>query len=363
MNVKDFKGSRLLAAVVLVVCGASPALAGDTEKWQALLAAVPRPPTQPAEALARVTARRADGKLGIDVSDPALHKFQRDVDALLQPVSAASAAIIQKNLKAMEEDPKFQEMAKSIDKTTGPMMKSETPPTYEQMKAMNAEVTRIFGADFNRAPLPANKIAAYRIELQGKQPRASSFYQRLFNQRLRFTKLHVDLDREAAARLTKLGVDASAGETAIIAKDLVAQHHALAKQQLDEANALFVEARSAMSPAFTRMSDLAREAEQRNASAGERVQAYGLFKAYIEVLLTIDRVAIEDAGFWVGVVPRRVQRSKTATGPNGAGQFDSPYAFSLAPDIDLLVTGEAAVPGAPYPPGRERRAPSPPGIR
>jgi hypothetical protein len=161
--------------------------------------------------------------------------------------------------------------------------------------------------------------------------------------------MHAQLDRAELAR--------PSAERAANARKLVYAHHVLARQQLVEATALFVESRTAMGPAFDHMARLARDAEQRNASAAERVQAYALFKSYIEHLLTINRFAIEDAGFWAGV------RMPTTLGAGNSSSATSLYEFSLIPEIDLRATGEAPPMSAPYPAGRERRIGVSPGIR
>jgi hypothetical protein len=71
----------------------------------------------------------------------------------------------------------------------------------------------------------------------------------------------------------------------------------------------------------------------------------------LATLLTIDRVALEDAGFLSGV------RARTGIGPR-----DPLYEFAPAPNTDLRVGTDVPLPGAPYPPDRARNN-GPPGIR
>ena len=131
-----------------------------------------------------------------------------------------------------------------------------------------------------------------------------------------------------------------------IARELVEAHHALAQQQLVEARELFVEARNALRPAVEHMASLAQAAHGQGGSAFELAAAYGYLKSNAELLLTIDRVALEDVGFWTGVRAR-------------AGA--APYEFAAAPNIALRVGTDVLPPAAPYPPGRARNN-EPPGI-
>lgn len=347
----------LIVSGALFVCYASSVTAGDTERWQALFAAVPPPPTSPADALSRIAVHRVGSQVGIDVTDPTLHKFQRDVDALFQQPSTESAAIIQQRLRAVEDDPKLRKLSREINAVLGLESGASTPPTSEQLLALNAEVNRVLGEGATtRDRGPGSEIAAYRLELQRMQPRAGRAYQRLFEQQRRYWQLHADLDRAALAQLAAERANGATGGIVATARELVERHHALARQQLVEVGTLFSEARAASAPAFDHMARLALDAERRDAPPTERVQAYALFKAHIEQLLTISRFAVEDVGFWAGV------RVPMSPGIATSGPIGSLYEFALAPDVDMHASGEAP-PGGPYPSGRERKAVGPPGIR
>ena len=149
-----------------------------------------------------------------------------------------------------------------------------TPPTQEQLLALNAEVNRVLGEGAaTRKREPGSEIATFRAELQRTQPRASRFYQRLFELQRRYGQLHADLDRGALPRVAAERATGAAGGIVAAARELVELHQALAQQQLTEGSALFSEARAALTPVFDRMARMALDAERRDASVTERVQA------------------------------------------------------------------------------------------
>jgi hypothetical protein len=88
------------------------------------------------------------------------------------------------------------------------------------------------------------------------------------------------------------------------------------------------------------MAELARDAERRNAAAGERLEAYALLKQYIELLLAIDRTTLEDVAFWAAVRP-------------SPGGYDRPrrlpYELALAPEVDLARGDLDVAIVVPYP--------------
>jgi hypothetical protein len=195
---------------------------------------------------------------------------------------------------------------------------------------------------------PLSDIAAFRLEAQRMQPRSA--HQRLFDQQRRYAQQHAQADREAMARLD--GADATA-----LARALVERHRALAEQQLADATVIFSQARDTIGPRFQRMAELARAAELRNASAVERVQAYALFKAYAELLLTLQRETLKDVGFWAGI------RARTLLPGAPGGSARTLYESALAPDVELHGNGEQTTAGPHYPSGRAMVVGLPPGIR
>lgn len=328
--------------------------AGDTDLWQALFAAVPAPPSIAEDALTRIAARRIGDRFAVEATDPVLRNLQRDVDALFEPASNAAAALMKQRLREIEADPQIRRWAQQLDAAA--QTESAEAPTREQLQAMHARTAQIMrelepaqhgqvsgGAVAASTAEPGSEIAAYRLQLQRAEPRAGSFYQRAFELRRRYAQLHAELDREA---LQRVPAEREGARTLAFRRQLVEQHLNLARRQLEEAAVLFADARASLHPRFEHMAALARDAEQRAATAGERIQAYSAFKSYVELLLAIDRLTIEDVGFWAAVRPRQQAPDVSADSRR------DPYEFSLLPDIDLQVWKESAPNVAPYPPGR-----------
>ncbi len=351
---------RLLVGTAFALA-VTAAAAGDAPRWVLLFAAIPPPPARAADAGAQIGVRAAAGDgLALEVIDPALRRLQRDIDALHAPVAAASAATVGEQLRAVNSDPELARLGREIDRVLKLDTANAPPPSAGEIRALEREVTRTLterpkGSDTvaSRAAVATpSAIFAYRSERQKSESSGASFYKRLFEAQSRYGSLHAMSDRDALARVATAGGGNGAGAARVaIARDLVKTHHALAQQQLAEATALFVEARTALCPVVEHMAGLARDAEANGASAVERAAAYGFLKSHAELLLTMDRVALEDAGFWSGV------RARTGIGPR-----DPLYEFAPAPNTDLRVGTDAPVPGAPYPPGRARNN-GPPGIR
>lgn len=343
------------AAVAVVLLGtALPAAAQDTDRWQALFAAVPALPATSAEAVSRIRAQTVDSRVRIDIADPTLRQLQRQVDDLYEPVARQSAAQMQQRLREIENDPGMKELARKLDRAMPPSVREDRPPTLEEMKAMKRAAEDALGpcaTEREGCPAPPlSSIASYRMELQRVQPRIAQFHQQLFEQQRRHAQLHAEVDRSA---LTRLGtVDAAS-----VARDAVARHHELARQQLADAAVLFVQAHEAVRPRFARMAELAKEAEQRGATPAERVQAYALFKSYIEFLLTLQRETLQDVGFWAAV---RV-RSSSVNDPQASG--GAVYELSLAPAVALRGDGVLPTAGPHYPGGRAIVVGQLPGIR
>jgi len=334
------------------------AAASDADRWVLLFAAVPPPPSRAAEAFAMIGVRPGgDDRLALQVTDPALRKLQSDIDALNAPESAASAAVVNERMRAIESDPALARQAREIDRVLKLENPGAAPPTTAEIRALERDVSRTLAEPATRnAPgvdaAPPSAIIAYRSERMMGNPRAGDYYKRLFEAQTRYAGLHAARDREALLRRAEVGSGAGAeAARAAIARELVEAHHALAQQQLADARGLFVEARTALRPVVEHMADLARVAQAQGRSAVELAAAYGFLKSHAELLLTIDRVALEDAGFWAGA------RLRAGSGPN-----EAPYEFAAAPNIDLGVGSGLPAAAAPYPPGRARNN-EPPGIR
>jgi hypothetical protein len=118
------------------------------------------------------------------------------------------------------------------------------------------------------------------------------------------------------------------------------------------------EAREALAPRVARLVELARAAEQRDASPGERIEAYASLKPYVELLLTLLRETVQDVGFWGGI---RVARALPVSAVQAGTQ--SLYEQELAPGFELRANGEQpySLPG--YPLGRAIVVGLPLGIR
>lgn len=352
---------RLSCCTSLCLCLASHAVAaGEAEGWQALYAAVPALPATPIEAAKQISVRpvHTEGlgmtQLRVEVADPRLRGLQRQVDQLFEPTAKASAAQIQRGLDAVNNDPVLTELARKIDKVWQPDPNNPNRvPSPDEIRTLNREVKRVLGpmaSPADAALAPRSEIAAYRLELQRASPRASQFLQRLAAQQRQYAQQHMQADKQAMTRLA--GTDVAA-----TARALVARHHELARQQLADASAILHEAREALAPRVERLVELARAAEQRNAAPGERNEAYALLKAYVELLLTLQREVLQDVGFWGGM---RVATAGPA--PAQAG-MSSLYEQALAPGFELRANGELPYSLPHYPLGRAIVVGLPPGIR
>ncbi len=344
----------------LLLCVAPAAWAADeADRWQALFAAVPVLPATPAEASKKISAHpvQTEGlgmaQLRIDVADSALRRLQQDVDQLFEPTAKASAAQFQRTMDAVNRDPRLTEMARTLDKAWKPdPAHPDKQPSLDELRTLEREVERVLGpmpSAASAALAPRSEIAAYRLELQRATPRAAQFLQRLVAQQRQYAQQHMQADRETIARLA--GTDVAAA-----ARVLVVRHHELARQQLADASATLREAREVLAPRVRRLAELARAAEQRNATPSERNEAYALLKAYVELLLTLQRETLQDVGFWGGV---RVVSALPA-----AAQADahSLYEQELAPGFELRANGELPYALPYYPLGRAIVIGQPPGI-
>ncbi len=292
-------------------------------------------------------------QLRVDVADAGLRRLQQDVDQLFEPTSKASAAQFRRTMDAANQDPVLIEQARKLDKLWQPdPANTDRMPTLGELRALQREVELVLGP----IPSPASaalarrsEIAAYRLELQRAAPRAAQFLQRLANQQRQYAQQHMQADREAIARLA--GADVAA-----TARALVARHDALAQQQLADAVTILREARDALAPRVKRLVELARAAEQRDASPGERNEAYALLKAYVEFLLTLQRETLQDVGFWGGI---RAARALPAAAQAGTHSL---YEQVHAPGFELRANGELPYSLPHYPLGRAIVVGLPPGI-
>jgi hypothetical protein len=346
--------AMIRAAVACVfACALPQSQAGETDRWQSLFTGVPPLPAVPSEALSKVAARPVEGRLRIEVSDAGLRVLQQDADRLYDSTARDSMAQVRRRLEEVNRDPEAARLSRRIDEVLGLGNPTGKAPSTEELLKLIAEVDRTLGrgaTSSGDAPVPLSEIAAYRLELQRAVPRAAQFHQRLFDLQRRHAQLHAQADHDAIARL-------AGGDAVALAKELVERHQALAGQQLAEASSLLSELRFTLRSRFERMAQLARAAEARGAPAAERVQAYAVFKSYVEMLLTFQRETLQDAGFWAGVRPRAVPaRASTGSGP-------ALYEHVLAPDIDLQGNGVLPTAGPHYPAGRAFVLGAPPGIR
>jgi len=345
----------------LLLCMAAHAFAADeADRWQALFAAVPALPATPAEASKKISARpvQSEGlgiaQLRIEVADVELRRLQQEVDHLFEPTARVGVAQMQRTMEAINNDPALGELARKIDKVWKPdPANPDKMPSVDEIRALNRDVERALGpmpTPASAALAPRSEIAAYRLELQRATPRASQFLQRLADQQRRYAQQHMQADRETISRL-------AATDVAQAARALVARHHELAQQQLAEAAVVLGDARKALAPRVKHLVELARAAEQRNAAPGERNEAYALLKAYVELLLTVQRETLQDVGFWGGI---RIANALPVPAQTGTHSL---YEQGLAPGFELRANGELPYSLPYYPLGRAIVVGLPPGIR
>jgi hypothetical protein len=91
----------------------------DADRWSALFRALPQLSATPADALAKIGARRVEGQVRIDIADTGLHAYQRNVDELYMPAAQQSAAQVQARLDQVETDPELGKLARKIDDVVG----------------------------------------------------------------------------------------------------------------------------------------------------------------------------------------------------------------------------------------------------
>jgi len=345
---------KLLLATIscALLCATTLAEAAETDRWQVLFSAVPQLPATTAEVIPKIGGRRVNGQLRMEIADAGLKALQRDVDNLYDTTAKGSRAQMQSRLDEVNKDPELAGLAHKIDDVIGLEKPTGKTPTSKELKKLNKEADRVLGpgATSRDVPPAMTEIASYRLELQRKQPRPAQFIKRLYEVQRRYARQHAQADRDAMARLA--GADATA-----LKRDLVDRHHVLARRQLADATAIFSEARNTITPSFERMAQLARAAELGNASPSERIQAYALFKAYVEMLLTLQRETLQDVGFWAGIRPRSGVHATTT------GSDRTLYENSLAPDVELHGNGTLMTSGPHYPSGRAIVFGLPPGIR
>lgn len=348
------RSAGLLALGGLLAC--SVALAADeAAQWQRLWARLPPLPAQAAETARAISVRQvmSDGlgfeQLRVDIADERLRALQRDVDSLFDVTAKVHASQVRRTMEEAAKDPLLAEAARKIEETWKPDPKQpDRMPSLEQLRALDREVTRVLGPMPSPASAAAERaarspIAAYRLELQRATPRAGQFLQRLADLQRRHAAEHARVDRDAMSRRGP-GADVLA-----LARTVVTQHQALAQQQLAEARTIDDEARAALAPRAQRLAELAREAEQRGTPAPQRHEAYAAIKAYLELLLTLQRETLLDVGFWAALRPAALPYSL--------------YESSLAPGFDLRAAGELTLSLPYYPIGRAIVLDRLPGIR
>jgi hypothetical protein len=348
------RSAGLFALGGLLACSAALA-ADEAAQWQRLWARLPPLPAQAAEAARAISVRRvmSEGlgfeQLRVDIGDERLRALQRDVDGLFDLTAKAHAAQVQRAMDAVNKDPQLAELGRKIDETWKPDPKQpDRMPSLEQLRALDREVTRVLGPMPSPASAAAERaarspIAAYRLELQRATPRAGQFLQRLADLQRRHAAEHARVDRDAMSRR------GPGSEGLALARGVVAQHQALAQQQLAEARTIDDEARAALAPRAQRLAELAQEAEQRGTPVPQRHEAYAAIKAYLELLLTLQRETLLDVGFWAALRPAALPHSL--------------YESSLAPGFDLRAAGELPFSLPHYPIGRAIVLDRLPGIR
>jgi hypothetical protein len=322
---------RKALAVIAASAACTAALAaGDAARWQALFEQLSPLPAAAAQAVPMIAVQppREEGlgfaQVRIGIADARLRAVQQTIDALHEPLRQASAEQFKRTIQTANEDPAFNEMAKKLDRAWAPdpSRPDGLPPPVSQREWLR-EVERTLGP----LPEPARPAAS----APPRPPSAAPFLQRLATEQRRFATLHAQADREHNGALA------------------VAQHHALAQQQLDSGAALWRETRAALAPRIDRLVAELAAAEQRSAPAPERVRLASTLKAHLEGLLTLQRETLQDVGFWVATRPVAGSAAR--------------YELSLAPGFDLRPSGELPFGLPHYPIGRTIVVGLAPGIR
>lgn len=321
MSSRDRSIRNGLCCAMVWVAVALPAQAGDSASWLQLVADAPAPLTTLEEARAGVRAQRQGPGLMVAAAQPHWSQRAQASEALLSPVAAATAAEFKSAMQRFNADPQAARLVDGMEKALDDAERAARRGERGPIRSADPQVQRMLD-DLDK-PVPARRvtaIAAFVAEHRQAQPNANTLRQRQFELRRRFAQLHAAEDAAALAD--------TAGR--------LRRHQELARQQLQEAQALHAQARAVLLPAAQQLAVLAGDAELRGASAGERMQAYQWFRAVVELLDSVARTAIEDAGFWAQVQP----------GPAGQGRA---CAWPQAPDLDLRCDGVLPPQGVPYP--------------
>jgi len=248
----------------------------------------------------------------IVIADARLLAAQQTIDALHEPLRQAGAEQFRHTIQTANDDPEFNAIAKRLERAWVPdPTRPDGLPSPAAQREWVREVERTLG------PLPEPARAAASAP---RPPHMGPFLQRLAAEQRRFETLHAQADRDSRGVAT------------------VAQHHALAQQQLDSGAQLWREAHAALAPRIGQLVAELADAEQRNAPVPDRVRLASTLKAHMEGLLTIQREALQDTGFWAAVRPVA-----------GAPQR---YELSLVPGFDLRPGGELPFGLPHYPVGR-----------
>jgi hypothetical protein len=331
-----WKVGRNAVCGLAVTAVLTPAAAGDAERWRLLFVNAPPPPTSLESARSRIVARRVGDAVVVEDSDPAWQRRAQEAQALITPVAAASAEQFKAAIERFNKDPEAARLANGLEKAIDDAVRSMQRGERSAIRSDDPDVDKLL-RDPDKPPDPArlSPISAFLLEHQRAQPNGNTFRRQFHEQRRRFARMHAELDA------------APVGDAGGVAAR-VQRHRDLAQQQLREAVSQYAAARDALSPAVERMVELATQAEQRVATAGERSPAYHWLKAVTEALDSMVRTTIEDVGFWAAVQP-------------AAGSAPLPtYVLSLAPEIDLHADGVLPPLIVPYPRGRLSAARPPP---
>jgi hypothetical protein len=331
---RRLRAACTVAGALIALIGSSAAVAaGDGTRWWALFEQLPALPATAAQAVPMIAAQppRTEGlafaQVRIGVADARLRAAQQAIDDLHEPLRQASAEQFRRTLQRANDDTAFNEMARKIERAWVPdPTRPDGLPSAASQREWLKEIERTLG------PLPEPPARA--ASAPPRPPNAGPFLQRLADEQRRFATLHAQADRDAAA---------ARGPAA------VAQHHALAQQQLDSAAAMWHEARNTLAPRIRELTTQLDQAEQRGAPAPERVALASTLKAHLEALLTIQRETVQDVGFWAATQPV----------PGAPARYE----LSLAPGFDLRADGKLPFGLPHYPGGRTIVVGLAPGIR
>jgi hypothetical protein len=315
---------RGIGRALLWAACVSPAHAADSASWLQLVTTAPPPAASLEDARAGVRAQRQGAALAVTAADPRWRQRAQAAEALIAPMAAATAAEFRSAMQRFNADPQAARWVDGLGKALDDAERAARRGEHGPIRSPDPQVQRLLeDVDKPVAPGRVGPIGTFLGEHRRAQPNVNTLRQRQFELRHRFARLHAAEDATASSDTNGRW----------------SRHQHLARQQLVQAQALHADARAVLLPAAQSLAVLAGEAEQRGAPAGERMQAYQWFKAAAELLDTIARTAIEDAGFWAQVQPVPAEPASACGWPQ-------------APDLDLRCDGVLPPQGVPYPRGR-----------